>query len=119
MPVPSHVRDTLHRLCKYLIFSFPLPFSALFFAIDFYVRPVIDLQHLAFLPSFEFINLVVALVIWSSRYPSVFWSTSKTFSIIFSVQMIANAVDMLLVFAGVSVLYKLQIVGQKLPLQVS
>lgn len=33
--------------------------------------------------------------------------------------MIANAADILLVFAGVSVIYKLQIVGQKLPLQVS
>lgn len=33
--------------------------------------------------------------------------------------MIVNAIDLLLVFAGVSVIYKLQIVGQKLPLQVS
>lgn len=70
-------------------------------------------------PSFEFMNFVVALVVWSSRYPSVFWSTSKSFSLVFSIQMIANAIDLLLVFAGVSVIYKLQIVGQKLPLQVS
>lgn len=64
-------------------------------------------------------NFVVALIVWSSRYPSVFWSTSKSFSLVFSIQMIANAIDLLLVFAGVSVVYKLQIVGQKLPLQVS
>lgn len=69
--------------------------------------------------SFEFMNFVVALIVWSSRYPSVFWATSKPFSIIFSIQMIANAFDLVLGFAGVSVLYKLKIVGQQLPLQVS
>lgn len=80
----------------------------------------LDLKNwAAILPSFEFLNFAVALIVWSARYPSVFWSTSKSFSIIFSIQMIANAVDILLVFAGVSVVYKLQIVGQKLPLQVS
>lgn len=73
----------------------------------------------AMLPSFEFMNFVFALIVWSSRYPSVYWNTSKAFAIIFSVQMIVNAIDLLLVFAGVSVIYKLQIVGQKLPLQVS
>lgn len=72
----------------------------------------------AILPSFEFMNFVVALIVWSSRYPSVFWSTSKSFAFIFSIQMIANAIDLLFVFAGVTVVYKLQIVGQKLPLQV-
>lgn len=73
----------------------------------------------AMLPSFEFMNFVFALIVWSSRYPSVYWNTSKAFAIIFSIQMIVNAIDLLLVFAGVSVIYKLQIVGQKLPLQVS
>lgn len=32
--------------------------------------------------------------------------------------MIANGIDILLGFAGISVIYKLQIVGQQLPLQV-
>lgn len=73
----------------------------------------------AMFPSFEFMNFVFALIVWSSRYPSVYWQTSKAFSLIFSIQMIANAIDLLLVFAGVSVIYKLQVVGQKLPLQVS
>lgn len=73
----------------------------------------------AMLPSFEFMNFVVALIVWSSRYPSVYWNTSKAFSLIFSIQMIANTIDLLLVYAGVSVVYKLQVVGQKLPLQVS
>lgn len=71
------------------------------------------------LPSYEFMNFVVALIVWSSRYPSVYWNTSKAFSLIFSIQMIVNAIDSLLVYAGVSVIYKLQVVGQKLPLQVS
>lgn len=74
---------------------------------------------MAALPSFEFMNFVFALVVWSSRYPSVYWNTSKAFSLIFSIQMIVNAIDLLLVFSGVSVIYKLQVVGQKLPLQVS
>lgn len=33
--------------------------------------------------------------------------------------MIANALDIMIGFAGVSVIYKLQIVGMQLPLQVS
>lgn len=33
--------------------------------------------------------------------------------------MIVNAIDILIGYAGISVLYKLQIAGQQLPLQVS
>lgn len=69
-------------------------------------------------PSFEFLNFVIAVIVWSARYPSVFWGTSKPFATIFSIQMIANGIDILLGFAGISVIYKLQIVGQQLPLQV-
>lgn len=92
--------------------------------IYFHIFHIFKLFHLdlktwtAILPSLEFMNFIVALIVWSSRYPSVFWSTSKSFAFIFSIQMIANAIDLLLVFAGVTVIYKLQIVGQKLPLQV-
>lgn len=67
-------------------------------------------------PSLEFWNLAVALAVWSARYPSVFWGTSKAFALVFSLQMISNGFDILLGFAGISVLYKLQIVGQSLPL---
>lgn len=67
-------------------------------------------------PSLEFLNLAVAIAVWSARYPSVFWGTSKTFALVFSLQMISNGFDILLGFAGISVLYKLQIVGQSLPL---
>lgn len=58
-------------------------------------------------------------MVWSARYPSVFWSTSKPFAAIFSIQMIANAIDIVLGYAGVSVIYKLRVVGRQLPLQVS
>ncbi|XP_055607087.1 protein tincar [Uranotaenia lowii] len=68
-------------------------------------------------PSLEFINLAIALMAWAVRYPSVFWHTSKMFAWVFSLQMIANGVDILLSFAGASVLYKLQTLGQALPLQ--
>lgn len=67
-------------------------------------------------PSLEFLNLALAIAVWSARYPSVFWGTSKTFALVFSLQMISNGFDILLGFAGISVLYKLQIVGQSLPL---
>ncbi|KAL9698261.1 hypothetical protein quinque_001702 [Culex quinquefasciatus] len=68
-------------------------------------------------PSLEFINLAIALMAWAVRYPSVFWHTSKSFAFVFSLQMIANGLDILLSFAGASVLYKLQTFGQALPLQ--
>ncbi|XP_065077585.1 protein tincar [Ochlerotatus camptorhynchus] len=68
-------------------------------------------------PSMEFINLAIALMAWAVRYPSVFWHTSKTFAFVFSMQMIANGIDILLSFAGASVLYKLQTLGQALPMQ--
>ncbi|XP_058055789.1 protein tincar [Anopheles bellator] len=71
----------------------------------------------ATVPSLEFVNLAIALAVWAVRYPSVFWHTSKSFACLFSVQMIANGADILLSFAGASVLYKLQTLGQALPLQ--
>lgn len=118
-PFEPHITGTLHRHISslYSFTHFPLSGAFFFFLIS---RRLLDTKSwTALFPSFEFMNFVVALIVWSSRYPSVFWSTSKSFSLVFSIQMIANAVDLLLVFAGVSVIYKLQIVGQKLPLQVS
>lgn len=79
-------------------------------------RPL-DMSVWSRLPSLEFINFVVAIAVWSARYPAVFWGTSKSFAMVFSVQMIANGCEILLGYAGVSVLYKLQIVGQSMPLQ--
>ncbi len=83
------------------------------------VTKELDMNTWSRLPSFEFVNLIISLMVYSVRYPAVFWGTSKAFSMVFSLQMIINAVDILLGFAGASVLYKLQIVGAPLPLQVS
>jgi hypothetical protein len=68
-------------------------------------------------PSLEFLNLAIALLVWSVRYPSVFWESSKAFTMIFSLQMIANSVDILLLHVGTSILFKLQIVGQFMTIQ--
>lgn len=69
-------------------------------------------------PSLEFLNFVLALLVWSVRYPSVFWETSKAFTIIFSIQMVANSIDILMLYAGTSILFKLQVVGQYVLVQV-
>lgn len=68
-------------------------------------------------PSLEFLNLALALLVWSVRYPSVFWDTSKAFTIVFSLQMIANSIDILMLHVGTSILFKLQIVGQFMTVQ--
>lgn len=68
-------------------------------------------------PSLEFINLALALLVWSVRYPSVFWESSKAFSMIFSLQMIANSIDILMLHVGTSILFKLEIVGQFMSVQ--
>lgn len=68
-------------------------------------------------PSMEFVNLAVALLVWSVRYPSVFWESSKAFTMIFSLQMIANSIDILMLHVGTSILFKLQIVGQFMTVQ--
>lgn len=68
-------------------------------------------------PSLEFINLTLALLVWSVRYPSVFWESSKAFTMVFSLQMIANSIDMLMLHVGTSILFKLQIVGQFMTVQ--
>lgn len=68
-------------------------------------------------PSLEFINLALALLVWSVRYPSVFWDSSKAFTLIFSLQMIANSIDILMLHVGTSILFKLQIVGQFMTVQ--
>lgn len=64
------------------------------------------------LPALEFLNLAVAIMVWSVRYPSVFWATSKPFSIIFTLQLVANGLSIMFDYMGGSVLYKLQVVNE-------
>ncbi|SPP83424.1 protein tincar isoform X1 [Drosophila guanche] len=83
----------------------------LFFGID---KPI-DVAIFAQPPSAEFVNLLCALLVWSVRYPAVFWNTSKSFACVFSLQMIVAALDIILGYVGVSNLYKLQIYAEAMP----
>ncbi|CAH0554998.1 unnamed protein product [Brassicogethes aeneus] len=68
--------------------------------------------------SVEYLNLAIALVIYSVRYPALFWSTNKCLGIIFSFQLLINGLHTLISFAGMSILYKVHIAGvwKSLPL---
>lgn len=68
-------------------------------------------------PNLEYLNLALALLVWSVRYPSVFWESSKAFTMIFSLQMIINSIDILMLYVGTSILFKLEIVGQFMTVQ--
>ncbi|KAH8375985.1 hypothetical protein KR009_003444, partial [Drosophila setifemur] len=83
----------------------------LFFGID---KPI-DVAIFSQPPSAEFVNLLCALLVWSVRYPAVFWNTSKAFACIFSLQMVVAALDIILGYVGVSNLYKLQIYAEAMP----
>ncbi|KRT86372.1 hypothetical protein AMK59_1417, partial [Oryctes borbonicus] len=57
--------------------------------------------------SIEFINFTLALGIYAVRYASLFWATNKWLSLLFSVQLLINGMQILLSYAGVSILYKM------------
>ncbi|KAJ8664445.1 hypothetical protein QAD02_006107 [Eretmocerus hayati] len=59
----------------------------------------------------EYLNYAMALGVYSVRYPAVFWATNKALGTIFSFQLVANTLQCLLAYAGMSVLYKVQVVG--------
>ncbi|XP_076294025.1 transmembrane protein tincar isoform X2 [Lasioglossum baleicum] len=59
----------------------------------------------------EYLNYAVALGVYSVRYPAVFWSCNKALGTIFSVQLVMNSAQSLLAYVGMSVLYKIQVVG--------
>lgn len=59
----------------------------------------------------EFINYGLALLVYSVRYPAVFWNTNKGFSFLFSLQLLANSVQNLLALGGISIMYKVQMLG--------
>ncbi|RZC10188.1 tincar [Asbolus verrucosus] len=68
--------------------------------------------------SVEYLNLAIALMVYSIRYPALFWSTNKCLGTIFSFQLLINGLHTLLAYAGMSILYKVQVVGgwKSLPL---
>ncbi|XP_076681277.1 transmembrane protein tincar isoform X4 [Andrena cerasifolii] len=59
----------------------------------------------------EYLNYAIALGVYSVRYPAVFWSCNKALGTIFSVQLVMNSAQSLLAYVGMSVLYKVQVVG--------
>ncbi|KAJ8972556.1 hypothetical protein NQ314_000143, partial [Rhamnusium bicolor] len=61
--------------------------------------------------SIEYMNLALALIIYSVRYPALFWSTNKCLGLIFSFQLLINGLHTLLSFAGMSILYKVHVLG--------
>ncbi|KAI1285980.1 Protein tincar [Halotydeus destructor] len=61
--------------------------------------------------SAEFINLVLALIVISVRYPSVFWATNKSFGMVFSLQLFITNVTIMMAYSAFSVLYKVHVYG--------
>ena len=55
------------------------------------IREYLESQEKWWPVSAEFLNYAFALVVYSVRYPAVFWNTNKGFSFLFSLQLIANA----------------------------
>lgn len=85
--------------------------------IFFGIEKPIDMSVFDHPPSAEFVNLVFALLIWCVRYPAVFWTTTKSFATIFSIQMIAVALDITFSYIGAANLYKLQVYSEAMPIQ--
>ena len=59
----------------------------------------------------EFVNYALALLVYSVRYPAVFWNTNKGFSFLFSLQLLANSLQNLVALGGISIMYKVQMLG--------
>ena len=61
--------------------------------------------------SLEYCNYALALVMFSIRYSAVFWDTSKHFSLVFSLTLAMQAVQYLIFFPTISIIYKIKITG--------
>ncbi|XP_037944889.1 protein tincar [Teleopsis dalmanni] len=85
----------------------------------FGIEKPIDVDVFNHPPSFEFLNLLLALTVWSVRYPAVFWATTKKLAIIFSIQIVFASIDIIFSYAGVSNLYKMQVYSEATPIKKS
>ncbi|KAI6176785.1 hypothetical protein M3Y97_00836400 [Aphelenchoides bicaudatus] len=56
----------------------------------------------------EFVNLVVALIAYTSVYPAVFWKLSKSFSLIFTFHLVTHSVNVVFSYLSFSILYRIQ-----------
>lgn len=61
----------------------------------------------------EFLNYGLALLVYAVRYPAVFWHTNKAFGTLFSFQLLVNGLQSLVAYAGMCVLFKVQVLGAK------
>ncbi|XP_014669437.1 PREDICTED: uncharacterized protein LOC106810565 [Priapulus caudatus] len=61
--------------------------------------------------SLEFVNFGVALLLTSVRYPSVFWSSNKAFSLMFSSFLVLSATYQAISFCGFCILHKIHVFG--------
>ena len=72
--------------------------------------PTATTDHYPAMPiSPEFINYVLALVIYSLRYPAVFWYSKKIFSMVFAFQLFVAVFFYMFSFCSMAVLYKYQV----------
>ncbi|KAK7869725.1 hypothetical protein R5R35_011794 [Gryllus longicercus] len=63
--------------------------------------------------SAEYLNYGLALLVYAVRYPAVFWHTNKAFGTLFSFQLLVNGLQSMVAYAGMCVLYKVQVLGAK------
>ena len=73
------------------------------------IREYLEAEDTWFPFSPEFINYGLALLVYSVRYPAVFWNTNKGFSFLFSLQLLANSFQNLLALGGISIMYKVKL----------
>ncbi|XP_014250524.1 protein tincar [Cimex lectularius] len=59
----------------------------------------------------EFFNYALALFVYAVRYPAVFWNTNKVWGTLFSFQLFINGIQNLVLYIGISVLYKVHLIG--------
>ena len=78
------------------------------------IREYLEAEDTWFPFSPEFINYGLALLVYSVRYPAVFWNTNKGFSFLFSLQLLANSFQNLLALGGISIMYKVKLFFLKL-----
>ncbi|KAF7490696.1 Protein tincar [Sarcoptes scabiei] len=57
--------------------------------------------------SLEYINLIIALLMITARYPSVFWRINKSFAIMLTTQLVLNSLQSLIVFNAFEVAFKI------------
>lgn len=56
----------------------------------------------------EFVNLLIALFVYTCAYAAVFWHTNKPFSFIFSLHLLIYSATVIWSYLGFSVLHRIQ-----------